>query len=156
MSGPRGDMQFGLGMDGQGLARVLRTDNAGRLEVVLAGGLGVFQRQVVYTLEGVLQAGPGSLRIPNATGAALTIQRVRLDLGSPAGGAAVLVDCHKDGLSIFADQALRPAAAPGALWALSGAPDQASWAPGETLTVDIDQVGSAAPGSDLTVTVLVV
>ncbi len=150
------DRRFPLGLDANGLARILRVDADGRLEVTLAGGAGVFQRQAVYLLEGPLYVHSGSLRIPNAAAAALRLLGVRLDVGSAPLGQGLVVDVHKDGVSIFSDPAKRPAVAAGAVWGASGAPDAWAWAVGERLTVDVDQVGSEFPGSDLTVTILVV
>ena len=145
-----------IGANSGGQARVVRTDDYGRLEIVLAGGVGAFQRQVVFTVEGTVAAAAGSLRIPNATAGGLLITGVRLDAGTAPTGAGLVVDVHKSGVTIFTTQANRPSIAASAYSGVSGVPDVQAWAAGEYLTVDVDQVGSTVPGSNLTVTILVV
>jgi hypothetical protein len=59
---------------------------------------------------------------------------------------------NKNGSTIFTTQANRPTIVSGALTSVS-VPDVTTWANGDYLTVDIDQVGSTTPGTDLQVQV---
>ena len=83
-----------------------------------------------------------------------TITSVRASVGSAPAGAAVIVDVKKNGVTVFTTQANRPQIAAGAN--TSGkvtAIDVTRLAAGDFLTVDVAQVGSATPGSDLVVQV---
>jgi hypothetical protein len=62
------------------------------------------------------------------------------------------VDVNKNGTTIFTTQANRPTVVAAAnATAADAVPDVTAIASGDYLTVDRDQVGSATPGSDLTV-----
>jgi hypothetical protein len=98
-----------------------------------------------------LTIGAGTMKIPNLTGKTLTIVGVRVDLAVAPTGGTFIVDVNKNGTTIFTTQANRPTVAIAATFANSGAVNVSSWAPGETLTVDIDAVNTA---SGLTVTII--
>lgn len=102
----------------------------------------------------VLVAGAGTQKVPNATGRTLTLKPVRLDVAVAPTGAALICDVNKNGVTIFTTQANRPQVAVGAASGTSATPDVTTWLPGDTLTVDVDQVGSTAAGGVLTVTIL--
>lgn len=101
-----------------------------------------------------LVAGGGTLKVPNTTGRTLTLRPVRIDVSTAPTGAALIVDVNKNGTTIFTTQANRPQCAVSAVTGTSATPDVTSWAAGETLTVDIDQIGSTVAGGGLTVTIL--
>jgi len=69
-------------------------------------------------------------------------------------GAAVIVDVHKDGTTIFTNQAHRPQIADGANVGNTTDIDVASWATDAYLQIDVDQIGSGTAGSDLTVHII--
>lgn len=83
---------------------------------------------------------------------ALTITEVRASVGTSPTGASVVIDVNKNGTTIFTTQSNRPTIAAGNNTDLADAINVSSVAAGDYLTVDIDQVGSTTPGSDLTVT----
>lgn len=100
-------------------------------------------------------AGPGTMGLPNATGRALTIVGVVAHAGIAPTGADLVVDVHNDGVTIFTDQNHRPRVLAGATDGSAPTIDAGGWAPGNVLTVDVDQVGSTNPGGYLTVAVIV-
>lgn len=111
-----------------------------------------------YTVTGTspgtpLVTGTGATRLYNDTGVTLTISSVRASVGTAPTGATLIVDVNKNGTTIFTTQANRPAIAISGNTA-TGTPDVTSWASGDYLTVDVDQVGSTVAGSDLTVVVI--
>lgn len=96
----------------------------------------------------VVEAGSGKFIFPVAA----TVVSVRAAVGTAPTGASVLVDVNKNGTTIFTTQANRPAVAAGqTISAAPAVPNVTSMAAGDALTVDIDQIGSGTPGSDLTV-----
>lgn len=72
--------------------------------------------------------------------------------GDPT-GASILVDVHKNGTTIFTTQANRPEIAVSTDQSAHEVPDVSAVSAGEYITIDIDQVGSTLPGTDLTVIV---
>lgn len=109
-----------------------------------------------FPTPGTLSAGAGKYpAVYNDTGSTLAIIAVRASVVTAPTGAAIIVDINKNGTTIFTTQANRPTIAIGTN--TSGkvtSMDVTSLAPGDYLTVDIDQVGSGAAGSDLMVAVL--
>lgn len=111
-------------------------------------------KSLPYSYLGPLATGPGTFRLYNDSGAAWTIVGVRASLGTAPTGSSVIVDVNKNGTSIFTTQANRPMIAVGAN--TSGKVtnmDVTTVATNEYLTVDIDQVGSTVPGTDLIIQV---
>jgi hypothetical protein len=68
-------------------------------------------------------------------------------------GAAAIVDVNKNGTTIFTTQANRPTFAIGSTSATVGQFLRTTVTDGDYLSVDIDQIGSTAAGTDLTVVV---
>ena len=91
------------------------------------------------------------LRIYNTSGITRTIAKVFVSVNTPPTGSALIVDVHKNGTTIFTNQANRPQIAGGQYTGQSTTIDVIDWAPGDYLTVEVDQVGSTTPGADLTV-----
>ena len=137
--------RFGLGTAYQSL-RVTSSGTAFAWETI--------NMQALYTYAGTLVVGANALKIPNATGRTLKITKVYLIVGTAPTGAAVLVDIHKNGTTIFTNQGNRPTIADGATSGNTTTIEVSDWADGEYLTMEIDQIGSTAAGSDLTVAVV--
>ena len=110
--------------------------------------------QALFTVEGALSVGSGSIRIPNHAGRTLNIIGVYLDVSTPPTGAAIIGDIHLDGTTIFTNQAHRPQIAAGANSGNTTDIDVSAWADGSYLTMGVDQIGSTVAGSDLTATVV--
>lgn len=82
------------------------------------------------------------------------IDEVFVHAGVAPVGAALIVDVNDDGATVFTTQANRPQIADGANDATSGAADGGiAIAKDSVITVDVDQVGSTTPGSDLFVSI---
>lgn len=106
-----------------------------------------------FTQSGALSVTTGTIRLP--IDGIYAITGVRLMVGTAPAGADIIVDILKNGSTIFTTSGNRPritaasnAGGPGA------APDVTALAAGDYLTVNIAQVGSTTPGSDLVVSVL--
>lgn len=108
-----------------------------------------------FSVAGPLSPVTGRMRLYNDTGRDLTLRSVRATVGVAPTGDDIVVDVLRDGTSIFASAGSQPTITDGAL--TSGRVDNIDtttvFANGSYLTVDIDQVGSANPGEDLTVQV---
>lgn len=102
--------------------------------------------------EQVVAAGTHRLYAPG--GFTWTIAEVRASVGVAPTGSSLIVDVHKSGVTIFTTQSNRPQIAAGDNTDLSGTIEVNTLANGEYLTVDIDAIGSALPGEDLTVQIL--
>jgi len=131
------------------------TDSPDVVPVVFGGGLDSnTERQVMATVSDTISVATGKLRFPNHFGRTLTIDVIYLDINTAPTGAAVIVDVNIDGTTIFTTQANRPQIAASAYAGSSSDIDVTAWEDGSYLTIDVDQVGSTLPGSDLTVTVV--
>ncbi len=113
------------------------------------------ERYYTFSVPGDLTVDPGVFRIYNLTGRALTINRVHIAVNTAPTGAAILVDVHENGTTIFTNQANRPTIAIAAFTGETTTIDDASWADENYLQVDVDQIGSVIVGADLTITVIV-
>lgn len=103
-----------------------------------------------------LTTGTGTMRLYNREGVTLTIVGVWAAAGVVPTDAAILVDVHKGGTTIFTTQGNRPTVPDGGNGgAISATPDVTSLADGDYLTVDIDQVGASVAGGQLSVGVVV-
>ncbi|MEE9584773.1 MAG: hypothetical protein V3W51_04750 [Candidatus Brocadiales bacterium] len=96
------------------------------------------------------------VRHPVTAGWTLTIEGVVASVGTAPTGAAILIDVHKNGTTIWTTQGNRPSIAiSGNGGALDTDMDVTSLSLGDYFTVDIDQVGSSTKGKDLVVEVWV-
>ena len=85
-----------------------------------------------------------------------TIKKIAARVGTTSAGSSIIVDINKNGTTIFTTQANRPTIAAAAVVAtLAGQPEVLTFAAGDLLSVDIDQIGSSTAGSNLGVSVLV-
>jgi hypothetical protein len=131
------------------VGEVVKTTSAG----VVGWGSSTGELAFVGKRTGVLAVGAGTARLYNDTGRTLTIFAVRATVETSPTGASILVDVNKNGTTIFTTQSNRPTIAAAGTTAKAAAINVASWADGEYLTFDVDQIGSTIPGSDLTVQV---
>lgn len=107
-----------------------------------------------YSISGALTTSTGALRLYNNSGRTRTLSVVRASVGTAPTGASILVDVNKNGTTIFTTQSKRPTIAVSTNTDLSDTPDVTSWADGDYLTVDVDQIGSSVAGSNLVVQVV--
>lgn len=108
------------------------------------------KKTFMFDFSGNLAAGSGSARLYNREGVTLTILGIWLHVVTAPASQSILVDAHKVGTTIYTTQANRPSIAAGANVGTLAAPDVTSWADGDYLTIDIDQVGTGTTGADLT------
>lgn len=83
----------------------------------------------------------------------MSIVAVRGCVGTAPAGAAMIVDVHKNGTTIFTTQANRLTIAAGATEGVSGTPEVTTVEAGDELLVLVDQVGSGTAGSNLGVVI---
>ena len=106
-----------------------------------------------FGVAGSVSVRTGAIRVYNDSGRTRTIVSARASVGTAPTGASLIVDVHKNGTTIFGTQANRPTIAVSTNTNKSTGHTVTTWADGEYLTVDVDQVGSTVAGSDLAVTV---
>lgn len=121
---------------------------------IAAAGAASPERYFTFAISGDLTVHTGKFRIYNLTGGALTISKVHIAADTAPTGQAVIVDINENGTTIFTTQANRPQIAAGSNTGQTTTIDDASWADGNYLTMDVDQIGSGTAGADLTVTVV--
>jgi hypothetical protein len=126
----------------------VKGDESG-LEFAVAAG--AVTKEAVFTFDGTLTTTSWPRKFRNQSGATRTITKVALGADVGPTGAAVIVDIHKNGTTIFTNQANRPQIAAGADSGNTTTIDVPAWGAGEYLTIDIDQVGSTVAGEDLIV-----
>ncbi len=85
----------------------------------------------------------------------LTIIDVQLAVGTSPTGADLIVDVHKNTVTIFTTQGNRPTVPDGDADGIGAAatPDVTAMTAGQYLTIDIDQIGSTIAGGELTVVI---
>lgn len=108
----------------------------------------------MLTVSSVLALGSNPLRVYNPTGAVKNIVKVFIAVDTAPVGAAIIVDVHKNGTTIFTTQSNRPQISDGSNTGVTTSIDTPTWNDGEYLTLDIDQIGSSIPGSNLSVHVV--
>lgn len=106
------------------------------------------------SIAGDLTVDPNPLRVTNLTGKTLTIKKVHLAVDTAPTGVAIIVDVHENGTTIFTAQGNRPTIAISAFTGETTTIDDASWADGNYLQADVDQIGSTIAGADLTITIV--
>lgn len=104
----------------------------------------------IFTMEGVLQTKIGTLKWRNS--GATTFEGVLGVVGDAPVGDDILIDVNKNGVSLFAVTKVTIPDGQTNNGALA-IPDVVELVDGDEISVDIDQVGSTTPGSDLTVEV---
>jgi len=125
-------------------------DHAGlaNLTYASAGHTG-WRRTIVFEFVGTLSLSTGTIRIyPDGN---WVIDKVWISVSVAPTGANIIVDVHKNGTTIFTDQAKRPEIAAAGFTDESATPDVVALTNTDYLTMDVDQVGSTITGQDLTV-----
>jgi hypothetical protein len=103
----------------------------------------------VFSREGELKVLQGKSRLMFPW--AIVILGVRAVVGTAPTGASLLVDVNRDGTTVFTTQSARPTITTGTNTSTTTVPAVTAVSTTQYLTVDIDQVGSTVPGSDLSV-----
>jgi hypothetical protein len=116
-----------------------------------ASGGGSITGQFVLPCTGELSAGADVSPLPIFAGGVLTITEVYAYVKTAPVGESLIVDVNKNGTTIFTTQSNRPQISSGENSDTSGSPDVTALVKNDKLTIDIDQVGSTTPGSDLVV-----
>lgn len=104
-----------------------------------------------FSFTGALAVTTGQHKLYNPTGRKLRFFQVRASVGTAPTGAAIIVDLKKNGTTIFTGGTGRPTIPISGVTGVSGVPAVTTWEADTYLTVDITQIGSTVPGSDLTV-----
>jgi len=106
-------------------------------------------RTIMFSWTGTLATAVGLLRaFPDGN---WVIGKVWIAVNTAPTGAAIIVDIHMNGVTIFTDQGKRPSIAAGDNSDESDTPDVTAITKADYVTMDIDQVGSTIAGQDLTV-----
>lgn len=101
-------------------------------------------------ITGALIFGSGAARLYNDRGASVIIASVRASLVTPPTGGPARFDVNLNGVTIFTNQANRPAIADGALTSGLVVPDITVWPAGQYMTVDVDLIGTTYAGANAT------
>lgn len=100
----------------------------------------------IFSIGGILEVGSKfSIPIPFD----MTVESVFIAVGTAPTGASLIVDINKNGSTIYTTQANRPAITSGNTSAIPSLPDIVSISSNDILQVEVDQIGSTIPGSDL-------
>lgn len=84
-----------------------------------------------------------------------SLGEIRASVGTAPSGADIILDVKVNGTSIYSDPSQRPTIPNGGTTGVGGTATITALVPGDVLSIDIDQVGSTTPGSDLTVQIVV-
>lgn len=107
--------------------------------------LGVVVRTELGSMAGELGVTPAPARWYNDTGFTITLTNLRASVGSSPIGAAIIVNCRLAGVDntalTIADAGYASAVAAGPITVVDGS----------YVDIEVEQVGSTAPGADLTV-----
>jgi hypothetical protein len=123
--------------------------------VVAVGYTATPRREQIWSRDGVVTVVASPLRWYNRTGGTRTIHGAWVAAGTAPTGADIIVDLNKNGVTLFTVQANRPRVLVGTNGGALATPAVTTFADGDYLTVDVDQVGSGVAGADVTVGVLV-
>lgn len=126
----------------------------GKIIQGVASGGNIGNRDISFFIPGDLFLTTGIISCVIGTGR--TISKVRLAIGSAPTGSSVIIDIHKNGVTMFTTQGNRPTIVASATSGVSITPDITTLAEGDVLTIDIDQVGSTLTGTGLAITVMCV
>jgi hypothetical protein len=104
---------------------------------------------IVFSWDGTLSVRTGELRI--SPHVACDILEVWARVNTAPAGASIIVDIHKNGVTVFTTQGNRPTIAAAGNYNLSVAPDVTGLVKTDYVTMDVDQVGSTTAGQSLSV-----
>lgn len=114
--------------------------------------IGAARKEQLFHRAGTLAVVTGTNKFWNRSGVARTVHLVWISVTDAPGTNPVVVDAHKDGVTIFTDQGKRPSIGAGAKDAVSATPDVVVWENNTAITFDIDGVGAAGTtGANLTI-----
>lgn len=146
-------VRLGVGSDGQ----VLTADSSladGVKWATPTGGGGGSLWAPQFSYAGNLQVTTGTFRIYNDFGISFTISKVRASVGVAPLGQSAIIDVLVNGTnSLFSDTAHKPTIAAAGNTAVVTPDAVTTFANGDYLTVNINQIGTTNPGADLSVTV---
>ncbi|SBT63918.1 hypothetical protein GA0070622_0886 [Micromonospora sediminicola] len=136
-------------------AGVLWLCTAGGTPGTWAGGGGSAVSVMPTWTQDTATVGTGTYRVYNPTASALTLRSVVASIGGTAPtGSSLIVQVRVDGTAVFTS-GNRPTITAGNRYSgVASTFISANWPAGSYLTVDVDQVGSTAAGTKLTVQVL--
>jgi len=107
---------------------------------------------LVFSVPGVQAVIAGSARLYLFEACTLA-GAVLVSAGVAPTGQPIIVDVNYNGVTVYPTQGNRPQVAAGTNFGSGGAAGVTTFAAGGRLQVDVDQVGSGVPGSDLVVVV---
>jgi hypothetical protein len=119
---------------------------------------GGVERLLTHAIEAYPFAVTGSLSVKTGSSRIYlegnyTVDTIRASVNTAPTGATILVDVNKNGTTLYTTQSARPTIAISGFTATGNSPAVTTFASGDYMTVDVDQVGSTIAGSDLTVVV---
>lgn len=121
------------------------------MSVYINGVEQLVSHAIIFTKVGELEVGVNAT-LAIVAPRAFEVEHVRCYAKTAPAGADIIVDINKNGTTIFTTQGNRPTIGDGLnKGGKSATPDVVSIADGDVMTLDIDQIGSGTPGSDLTV-----
>lgn len=147
--------------DGSGIKKLNASElTSGTVPLARLSGITPAKLTQPNTLETVTLFVAGGLAVAAKVAAALigvagNIVDVRAYVDTEPIGAALIVDVNKNGVTLFTTQGNRPTVADGAKASTTTLPDIVAVAAGDRITVDVDQIGVATPGSDLYVSITI-
>lgn len=103
-----------------------------------------------FTRQGPLSVAAGVTELPIA-GGTFVIDSIAARVSDWSVGSSIILDIKKNGASIFSVTGNRPTISAGSKLAVVGSWNVVSFTTGDYLTIDIVQVGSSTPGSNLVV-----
>jgi len=116
--------------------------------------INAFVRQTIFTYAGNIAVGGGLLRIYNLTGITQVVTQVFICVTTAPTGANLIVDIHRDGVTIFTNQANRPEIVAAGFTDSTLVIDLPNWLDGEYLTAHVDAIGTTLTGANLTIHVV--
>lgn len=132
--------------------RLLYAKSTGWYEKDSAG----VERLLSYSIEVYPFSYGGTLAVKTGTFRAYlegnyTFETCRIAVGTQPTGAAIIVDVNKNGTTIYSTQSARPQIAVSTNTATGNSPAITTFASGDYITVDVDQVGSTVAGADMSI-----
>lgn len=120
------------------------------VDVTIAGPTNVASfMPLVFTYPGAISVSTGTVRFTAPI--AMTVIGVSASVGTAPTAASIIIDVKKNGTTIYTTSGNRPTITAASNTASETTPDITSVSTGDYLTVDIVQIGSSTPGSDLSV-----
>lgn len=108
--------------------------------------------EAVFTIPGIVTTGAKNIRYYCET--PRSVANVVVSVGTAPTGSSMIFDVNKNGTTIFTTQANRPSIAASGFYDGSSVPDVTSFAAGDYITIDVDQVGSSVSGSNAVVKIV--